>query len=112
VDLGLLYEVPRPHSVGVLGTRNRLVAETDNRQHSQETDSNPGPSKQAVAQIHAYSERQHIYIYILTVKKLKVYTSTNEGGVTYKKTLMCTTKLITKLVDVAVSNLGQVSPLW
>jgi hypothetical protein len=45
VDLGLLYEFHRSHSVGVLGTSNRLVAKTDTSQHSQETDSNPRPSK-------------------------------------------------------------------
>ena len=50
-----------------------------------------------------------VFMYILTVNKLKAYTSTNQGDVTYKKTLMCTTKLITKLVDVAGSNLGQVT---
>ena len=51
-----------------------------------------------------------IYIYILIVNILKACTSTtNQGGVTYKKTLMCTTKLITKLFDVARSNLGQVT---
>jgi hypothetical protein len=72
VDLGFLYEVPRSYSVGVLWTSNRLVAETDNRQHSQEADSNLRPSKRAVADP-CFSPSDNIYIYIYIHTHTHIY---------------------------------------
>ena len=66
--LDFLYEFPQSHSVGVLRTSNRLVAETDNRQHSQETDSNPRPSKRAVADPR-FSPSDNICIYLYPYRK-------------------------------------------